>query len=220
MNNTLELEHVILEYNGRRILQDVYLKVEIGKITGLLGWNGTGKTSLMNIIYGNIPLGNCSIRIDKKSLPKSYRVPEKMRYLPQFNYTPKNLKLKRIFNDYHLNFSDFLRFFPDFERHYNSKIGILSGGEVRILEIYSILVSKTMFCMLDEPFSHVMPIHIETIKNLIIREKRNKGILLTDHLYEHIIDIYDNLYVIDKGKVHLTNKIEDLETLGYTKTHE
>ena len=190
MNHILEIDGVILEFSGRKILQDVYLKSEVGKITGLLGRNGTGKTSLMNIIYGNIPTSNGSIRIDKIILPKSYRHPGKMRYLPQFSYIPKSLQVKTIFKDYILDFSDFIRYFPDFNKYYHSKIGALSGGEVRVLEIYSILVSKTMFCMLDEPFSQLMPIHIDTIKSIITREKRNKGILVSDHLYHPTIIIH------------------------------
>lgn len=71
--------------------------------------------------------------------------------------------------------------------------------------------------MLDEPFSQVMPLHIESIKNLIVREKKNKGIVITDHMYKYIIDICDNLYVIKDGKAYLTKGIQDIENLGYAK---
>ena len=71
--------------------------------------------------------------------------------------------------------------------------------------------------MLDEPFSHVMPVHVEAIKRLIVREKSNKGILITDHLYEHIMDICDELYVLSNAKTYLTKSSDDLETLGYLK---
>ncbi len=93
--------------------------------------------------------------------------------------------------------------FPDFWKFHFSKFRNLSGGEQRIIEIYAILASNTKFCMLDEPFSQVMPIYIGTIKSLIVREKQNKGIIITDHLYKHIIDICDNLYVISNGETYL-----------------
>lgn len=73
--------------------------------------------------------------------------------------------------------------------------------------------------MLDEPFSQVMPLHVDVIKNLILREKENKGIIITDHLYKPIIEICDNLYVISDGKTYLTNSIDDLETLGYANVN-
>ena len=71
--------------------------------------------------------------------------------------------------------------------------------------------------MLDEPFSQIMPLHIDSIKRLILREKGNKGIIVTDHLYRYIVDICDDLYVINNGKTYLTKSIQDLETLGYVR---
>ena len=69
--------------------------------------------------------------------------------------------------------------------------------------------------MLDEPFSQVMPKHVNPIKSLINNEKNNKGIIITDHLYEHIIDICDDIYVIANGKTYLTKDRSDLIQLGY-----
>ncbi|MCK5731105.1 MAG: hypothetical protein KAH68_08520, partial [Draconibacterium sp.] len=109
----------------------------------------------------------------------------------------------------------FIEYFPNFEKYYNFKLRSLSGGENRILEIYLILASKTKFCMLDEPFSQVMPVHVDTIKRIINEEKKNKGIIITDHLYEHIIDICDDIYVILNGKTYLTKDKNDLIKLGY-----
>lgn len=215
MIHTLEIDSVILEFNSRKVLQDIYLKSETRKITGLLGRNGTGKTCLMNIIYGKLIPNESSVRIDGKTLLTTYRHPEKMRYLPQFSFIPKHLKISRILKDFNLDFLDLLFFFPEFEKYQNIKFENLSRGEQRIIEIYVILVSNTEFVMLDEPFSQVMPKHIDSIKTLVQKEKKNKGIIITDHLYKHIIDICDNLYVISNGKTFLTKNIEDLVELEY-----
>ena len=169
----------------------------------------------MNIIYGELKTNNKSIRLDGKAIFDGFRNPENLRYLPQFNFIPRNLKINRIFKDFNLNFSAFIEYFPDFEKYYNFKLKSLSGGESRILEVYSILVSKTKFCMLDEPFSQIMPVHVDTIKSIINEEKKNKGIIITDHLYEHIIDICDEIYVIVNGKTYLTQDRNDLIKLGY-----
>jgi len=69
--------------------------------------------------------------------------------------------------------------------------------------------------MLDEPFSQVMPVHVDTIKSIIQHEKQNKGIIITDHLYEHIISICDDIYVITNGKTYLTKERDDLIKFGY-----
>ncbi len=213
MKHSLEVDSVILEFDTKRVLQDVFLKTETGKTTGILGRNGTGKSCLMKIIFGELQTTNKSIRLDGRAIFDTK--PETLRYLPQFNFIPKYLKTKRIFKDFNLDFSRFIEYFPEFKKYYNSKVKTLSGGEIRILEIYSILASKTKFCMLDEPFSQVMPVHVDTIKKIISEEKKNKGIIITDHLYEHIIDICDNIYLILNGKTYLTRDRNDLIKLGY-----
>jgi ABC-type lipopolysaccharide export system ATPase subunit len=215
MKHTLEVDSVILEFGDKRVLQDVYLKCETGKVTGLLGRNGTGKSCLMNIIYGKLSPTNKSIRLDGKVMLSGFNKPETFRYLPQFHFIPKSLSIKRIFRDFKLDFSKFALLFPTIEKYYNTHLGKLSGGERRIIEIYAILASDTMFCMLDEPFSQVMPVHVDTIKSIIDREKQNKGIFITDHLYRHIIDACDDLYLIKDGKTHLIGGVVDLERLGY-----
>jgi ABC-type lipopolysaccharide export system ATPase subunit len=217
MKNIIEIDSVILEFDSKRVLQDVYMKSETGKVTGLLGRNGTGKSCLMKIIYGELVPNDKSIRINGNSIYNKYRNPNDIRYLPQGRFIPKSLTIKRIFDDFELDFLDFTNEFPEFEKFYKAKFKNLSGGEQRIIEIYSILASKTKFCMLDEPFSQVMPVHVETIKGLILREKKNKGIIITDHLYKYIIDICDNLYVINGGKTYLTKSLQDIEILGYAK---
>jgi ABC-type lipopolysaccharide export system ATPase subunit len=93
----------------------------------------------------------------------------------------------------------------------------LSGGQIRLVELYVILKSKTLFVMLDEPFTHIMPLHIEKIKQIMAEEKENKGILVTDHYYQHIIDVSDQLYILANGKTHLTKKLADIERLGYAR---
>jgi ABC-type lipopolysaccharide export system ATPase subunit len=218
MIHTLEVDSVILDFGNNRVLQNVYLKSETGKITGLLGRNGTGKSCLMNIIYGELIPNDKSIRLNGVSIDSDYRNPADIRYLPQFSFIPKSFKIKKIFDDFKLDFSDFSILFPTFTQFYNVPISKLSGGERRIVEIYIILVSKSKFCMLDEPFSQVMPIHIDAIKSLIVREKKNKGIIVTDHLYKHIIDICEDLYVISNGQTYLTKELTDLEKRGYIRS--
>ena len=83
------------------------------------------------------------------------------------------------------------------------------------VELYLIVKSKSNFAILDEPFSHLSPVQVDQVKELIVDEKRNKGFLITDHMYHHITDISDSLYLLVNGKVHLTSSKVDIENLGY-----
>jgi ABC-type multidrug transport system ATPase subunit len=217
MINTLEVDSVILEFNSKRVLHDIYMKSETGKISGLLGRNGAGKSCLMKIIYGALIPIDKSIRLNGSSMYSGYRNPEDIRFLPQRRFIPRFLTIKKIFKDFELDFSDFTNEFPEFGKFYHAKLKSLSGGEQRIVEIFSILTSKTKFCILDEPFTQVMPVHIEILKKLILRERENKGIIITDHLYKFITDICDDLYVIANGKTYLIKNFQELETLGYAR---
>lgn len=86
MKHILEADSIQLEFNGRKILSDIYLKCETGTITGLLGRNGEGKSCLMQIIYGSL---NCekSVRVDNLPQKNASRFPKTLLYLPQFNYS-------------------------------------------------------------------------------------------------------------------------------------
>lgn len=83
--------------------------------------------------------------------------------------------------------------------------------------MYVLIKSKSQFVMLDEPFTMLNPLQIEKVKSLLIEEKKSKGILVTDHLYRHILDLSDNLYVLSNSRTILTHNNSDLEILGYIR---
>jgi ABC-type multidrug transport system ATPase subunit len=215
MKHELEADSIQLEFGLRPILSDVHIGCETGKITGLLGRNGQGKTCLMRIIYGDLRAAGSSVRFDNRSVLQAFKRPDLLRYLPQFNFIPGSLTVKRIFTDYHMDFGDLEKNFPELGAKYRSAISDLSGGQRRLIEIYIIIRSKSRFALLDEPFSHLMPMQIEKVKEMLLEEKKNKGFLLTDHLYLHITDIADSIYILTDGKTHLAKNDADIISLGY-----
>ena len=218
MSSTLEIDSIILEYGLRRILQDVYLKIETGKITGLLGRNSSGKSSLMKILFGELNPSGKSIRINKSPILGVRRNPKEMKYLPQKNFIPQSLTIKQIFRDFDLDFQDFVNQFMTFRGHYDKRLKELSSGERRVIEVYSILCSETQFCILDEPFSMLMPIHINIFKKIMTKQKAHKGIIITDHMYTHVLEVCDNLYVLKEGKTHVAKGADNLKRLGYIES--
>jgi ABC-type branched-subunit amino acid transport system ATPase component len=171
----------------------------------------------MKIIYGSLAAEK-SARFNHISIAESCKRPDLIMYLPQFNFIPTSLSLRRVFQDFDLDYSIFINRFPEFTTRYKSTISSLSGGERRLAELYVIATSATKFIMLDEPFTHLNPLQIEKVKALLQQEKKKKGMLITDHMYRHILDTCDNIYVLNNGRTHLTKEIADLETLGYIRT--
>lgn len=219
MNHLLETDSVQLQFGLRKILSDIYLKVKTGHITGLLGRNGTGKTCLMNIIYGSLRASDSSVRIDGKAIFQTYRHPDILLYLPQFNFIPARLKVIQVFRDFQLAYDLFEAQFPEFKNKRNHRIKEISGGQQRLLEVYVTLCAPSQFVLMDEPFSHIMPIEVEKIKVILQKEKKHKGVLITDHMYRHITDISDQLYVLTGGKTQLAKTDDDLTRLGYVLGH-
>ena len=169
----------------------------------------------MNIIHGTLRGTSQSIQFDGTHIFQAFKRPDLLTYLPQFNFIPKNLSIRRIFDDFETVFDDFKQHFPNFEKYEKTKIKDLSGGERRLIEVYVLIKSNALFTMLDEPFSHIMPIHIEAIKEILSAEKHKKGFLITDHYFQQVIDICEDIYVLKDGKTHHTKTIDDIKTLGY-----
>ena len=216
MSHILEADGIQLAFGNRRILSSIYVKCETGKITGLLGRNGQGKSCLMQIMYGTLDCEK-SVRVDKISIRQICKRPDLVLYLPQFNFIPSSLSVKRVFQDFGVDFGVFADRFPEFAAKYKSSIQNLSGGGHRLVELYMIIKSKSNFAMLDEPFTHLSPVMVEKVKDLLLEEKKNKGFLITDHMYSQVVDICDHLYVLANGRTHLTKDLADIETLGYAR---
>lgn len=211
----LKVDSVILSYGDNQILKDVYLNCNFGEITSILGRNGFGKTSLMKIIFGELKPSQHFVSIDGNVQLGSDRDSNEITYLPQKQFIPKEFKLSKVFKDYNQSWDEFCSKFQGFEKYQSQKIGDLSGGEIRIIEVYLIIKSKSKYSLLDEPFSHIMLKHIDTIKDLIKEESKNKGFLITDHLHTHITDISDTLYISTNKRVFEIEQLSDLIKYGY-----
>lgn len=201
----------------KTILSDIYLEIITGEVVGLAGRNGAGKTSLMNIIYGLREVDACSIRIDDHVQKHLYKKPFLIRYLPQFHFLPLAFSIEQIFKDYQVQYADFETDFPEFKGLNKIKIKEISGGQRRLIEVYIILKSAALFVLLDEPFSQLMPLHIQKIKAIITQEKGQKGFLITDHLLSDCTSIAGKFYILVNGALHRASTKDDFIRLGYLK---
>ena len=204
-----------MNFGDKRVLSDVYLKCNSGEVVGILGRNGSGKTTLLRIIFGELETTNKSIRINGMVINEPYKSGGLIKFLPQFNFLLSTISVKQLFKSFKIDFNDFVQLFPEFEKYYKGRLTELSGGERRIVEIYTILAGKSLFCLLDEPFTRIMPVHIESVKQLIEREKPNKGIILIDHQYRNVIDICDRIYILENGKINGVLSDIDFQRFGY-----
>ena len=210
-----ELDNVELYFKNKRILNGIYLKAETGKMTAILGRNGCGKSSLLNIAFGNLKPKYMLVRLDNKPLLKTLYKTGFAKYLPQYNFIPNGMKLSYIFKLFNLDWIVFSKIFESFSKYENSKFKHLSGGERRLIETYVILKTKSKIVILDEPFSHLAPLHIEKVKQLISEEKARKIVIISDHMYRHIIDSADDIYLLNNGTTKKIEQLIELEDYKY-----
>ncbi len=215
MTDFLEIDSVQLRFGARKVLQSIYLKAETGKVTGILGRNGCGKSSLMKLMFGELTASEMSLRLNGKALLSRYRSPSDMRMLPHHHLIPEDFRIARVFDDFEVDYAGFRACFEEFKKSGDLKIGQLSGGNVRVIEVYVILKAPARFCLLDEPFTHLSPKKIDLFIALINEEKRRKGIIITDHQYRYVVRISDDLYLLREGTMYKINHPEDLVGMGY-----
>ncbi len=216
MNHWLEADSIRLSFGLRSLLSDIYLCCRTGEVIGLLGRNGAGKSCLMQIIYGSMPCEK-SVRIDNKRIENPLRHPELVRYLPQFNFIPPDYSLRVAFDDYELDYVQFGEYFPEFKGRARARLGELSGGERRLVELYLIVWPETAFALLDEPFTHLNPLQVEKVKDLMLSVKHRKGFLITDHMFSEMDGFCNHYYVLVDGKLHKAHSNDEIADLGYIK---
>lgn len=215
MKNTLEFDGLEISFGERRVLSSVYMKCEAGEVVGILGRNGAGKSTLMKVVFGSLSAYYQSVRINGKSMSKDRINQRLIGYLPQDALIPRSMKAREACDLYKIDVEQLLETVPELRELLNLRSNELSGGFRRVIEVALVLKTKNQFCILDEPFSGVMPLHIERIKQLITEEKRKKGIIITDHLYRDVLSIADRLYLLNNGTSYPVKKEADLLERGY-----
>ena len=212
----LIVDSVVVRFGQKTVLSGGYITSETGKVTGLLGRNGAGKSCMFRALMGGLRVENVMVSIDEMPVNRQI-IGHSIKYLPQGRLLPESLKLSRAFELYGVNYWGFVSRFPKYSRFHNSAIWELSGGEARLAELCLVLLSEAPFYILDEPFSQIDPVNIEAVQKLIREKAKNHGIIITDHNYDAISSVADNLFVIADGYTAPVHSREDLVRYGYLR---
>lgn len=212
----LEVDSLAKRYSERVILSDVYLKCHTGDIVGLFGRNGTGKSTLMKIVFGMEKADNKFVRVNDKVLLSQSQLIKEISYLSQDSFLPNNLTVLELVN-LTLNNKNVDSFLNDaiLSPFLSNKVNSLSGGELRYLEIKLLLNLPSKFVLLDEPFNGISPIIVQAVTELIKSHSKSKGFILTDHDYHSVLDVANRYYLLSDGYLRSISGRSDLVRLGY-----
>lgn len=214
-NGKLLIDSVQLRFGDNVVLQSAYVTSYKGRVTGVLGRNGTGKSCLFKCIMGGIRPQNKYIRLNDEPRTDYGHIGLRVKYLPQEHFIPPGITLPQAYELYGVDYEGLVRFDDKYDCYRNHKVKELSGGDRRIAELNLILNSDAEFCILDEPFSNIAPVYDEKIRALIQEQKANKGIIITDHIYEEILRVADDLFLLRDGFTYQIHSRDDLVRLGY-----
>jgi lipopolysaccharide export system ATP-binding protein len=211
----LQTAEITKSYRGRKVVDNVSIKVQPGEVVGLLGPNGAGKTTSFYVIVGLILPDSGQVLLgdqDITPLPMYQRARRGISYLPQeasvFRKLSVEDNLMAILETLPLSRRDrrdrATRLITDLglETVRHSKGYMLSGGERRRVEIARSLVIEPSYLLLDEPFSGIDPIQVLELQKIIFDLKRSGiGILVTDHNVRETLAVTDRAYIINDGRI-------------------
>ena len=223
-NAGLKVVNLRKSYKNRLIIRDVTLDLARGEVVGLLGPNGSGKTTSFYAIAGLILPEAGQVIIDGQDvtdLPMYRRARLGIGYLPQEMSIFRGLSVEDNIlaildisvKDGHKRRERLEELLSDFsiEHLRRAPALVLSGGERRRVEIARCLAANPRYLLLDEPFAGVDPISVGDIRNLVTELKtRGIGVLITDHNVRETLEIVDRAYILHEGAMLMSGSPRDV----------
>ena len=212
----LEIKNLYKSYGNKEVLKNINLEIPNGKIIGLLGKNGTGKTTLIKLINGLLTIDKGEILINGKEI-----VPESklaIAYLPERTYLDKSMTIKEtleFFKEFYENFDikKARKLLKTLDLNENQKLVKMSKGMQEKVQLVLVMSRKVDLYILDEPLGGVDPATRDYILDTILTNfNEGASILISTHLISDIERILDEVIFIDKGKIELVGSADELRS--------
>lgn len=210
----LECKNVYKSFEKKNVLNNVNLKIEEGRIIGLLGRNGVGKSTLIKLINDLLTLDNGEILFKGKKigvLSKSH-----ISYLPERTYLDKDMKVNEVITYFKEFYDDFdeekaYKLLDDLKLDKKMVIKKMSKGMQEKLQLILVMSREADLYILDEPLGGVDPATRDYILDTILSNfKEGASVIISTHLISDIERILDDVIFIDDGKIILTSSADSL----------
>jgi len=220
---TIELRNISKSFADTRALDNISLKLEEGKIYGLLGNNGAGKSTMLNIITtryfadsGDLLMSGEPMSDNDTALSQIYMMSEK-------NYYPETMKVKdaifwgsKFYSDFDIEKAD--RLAELFDLPIKKKIADLSTGYTSIFKIIMALSSGAPILLFDEPVLGLDAQHRDIFYKLLIEHYSENPctIVISTHLISEAANLIEHCFIIKKGRIIKDAPCEELQSSGYS----
>ena len=201
-------------FDNKIILKDVNLSIQKGRIVGLLGKNGMGKTTLIKLINDLLTPTSGEVLINSETPNvNSKRV---ISYLPERTYLDKSMKVSQIitfFEEFYDNFNKekAIKLLKDLDLDINAKINKMSKGMQEKLQLILVMSREAELYILDEPLGGVDPATRDYILDTILLNfNEGASLIISTHIISDVERILDDVIFIDKGEIILTSSADEL----------
>ena len=228
---SLSIRDLYVNYGKLEVLKGVSLEVEEGKITLLLGANGSGKSTMLKTISGLISPISGSIwfedkRIDK--LPTVERLRAGLAHMPEGKrlFTEMSVKENLLIGAYSRRdkkeidkgIEAMYNLFPILRERQKERSDKMSGGEQQMLAFARALMIKPKLLMMDEPAQGLSPVLVSQVADTVTQISRTgTTILIVEHNLRLGLSIADTVFVLENGKIAFEAKSTDLSQVEYAK---
>lgn len=212
----LEIKNLYKSYGNKEVLKNINLEIPSGKIIGLLGKNGTGKTTLIKLINGLLTIDKGEILINGKEIGTESKLA--IAYLPERTYLDKSMTIKEtleFFKEFYENFDikKARKLLKTLDLNENQKLVKMSKGMQEKVQLVLVMSRKVDLYILDEPLGGVDPATRDYILDTILTNfNEGASILISTHLISDIERILDEVIFIDKGKTELVGSADELRS--------
>ncbi len=212
--NIIECINLNKSYGNRKVLQNINLQIPKGKIIGLLGKNGTGKSTLIKLINDLLTPTSGEVLINGN--PPCIQSKKIIAFLPERTYLDKTMKVSEVikyFAEFYDNFDSdkAYKLLEDLDLDVNQKLTKMSKGMQEKVQLILVMSRKTDLYILDEPLGGVDPATRDYILDTILANfSDGASVIISTHLISDIERILDEVIFINDGKIILQSDCDTL----------
>lgn len=212
----IDIKNVTFGYNpSEKVLEDFSLQFQDGGVYGLLGKNGTGKSTLLYLITGLLHAQNGGVEVDgmdskkreAEMLSELFIVPE------EYDLPPISLrKYVQAIRPFYPRFSSELleKCLKEFEMSMDVNLGALSMGQKKKVYICIALAANTKYLLLDEPTNGLDILSKSLFRKVVVAGmSETKTVIISTHQVHDVEHLLDHVVIIDRNRVLLDQKLEE-----------
>ncbi len=223
MNNVVEVSHLTKAYGTVKAVEEVSFSIEADKIYGLLGGNGAGKTTIMQILTAQLFATSGEVKVFGEAPYENSRVLSQVCFVKESQKYPNNFRVIDV-----LDLADL--FFPNWDREYalkliedfhlplKRKMKALSRGMLSAAGIVVGLASRAPLTIFDEPYLGLDAVARTLFYDRLIEDytEHPRAVILSTHLIDEVSRLLEHVLVIDQGRLILDEDAEKLRGRAFT----